>query len=333
MSANPPGADAYRTILDAVGDDLAAVNRLLKDRLASAEEEVIPRLAEHLIEAGGKRIRPTLTLAAARISGYGGDRHIPLAAAVELIHSATLLHDDVVDGSVLRRGRAAANTLWGNKLGVLVGDFLFSRSFQLMVEADSLPILGALADAAVTIAEGEVLYTTAAHDLEASDDAYLRMLAAKTAALFAAATQVGAQIANAPQSAVEAFHAYGHNLGIAFQLADDALDYGGSQDATGKGVGDDFREGKATMPVLLAYRQASEEEREFWQRVIIRGERDESDLGTAQKFLARHGGLERTLEVAERYAAAARAALAEIEASPLQAALSDLTRAVVRRAA
>lgn len=331
MNTTPPGATAYNTILEAVGDDLATVGRLLKSRLTSAEEEVIPQLAEHLIEAGGKRIRPTLTLAAAKSCGYEGDRHILLAAAVELIHSATLLHDDVVDGSTLRRGRAAANTLWGNKLGVLVGDFLFSRSFQLMVEAGSLPILGVLANAAVTIAEGEVLYTTAAHDLQADDQSYLRMLAAKTAALFAAATQVGAQVSDASLETVQAFRDYGQNLGIAFQLADDALDYGGSQDVTGKGVGDDFREGKATMPVLLAYRQAEEEEIKFWRRVIVEGNRMDGDLENAIEILKRRGSLEATLEIAERYAADARVAIGRVKTTQLQSALSGLTRSVVRR--
>ncbi|HKK36595.1 MAG TPA: polyprenyl synthetase family protein, partial [Paracoccaceae bacterium] len=234
-------------------DDLERVNALIADRMASEHAPRIPEVTRHLVEAGGKRLRPLLTLAAARLCGCKGDAHVKLAATVEFIHTATLLHDDVVDESAQRRGRPTANLLWDNKSSVLTGDYLFARAFQLMVETDNLRVLGILSDAAATIAEGEVMQLATAGNLATGEAAYLRMIHGKTAALFAAATEVGAVIAGEPEPRIDALRDYGRTLGMAFQIVDDLLDYGGAAASMGKDVGDDFREGKVTLPVLLAW--------------------------------------------------------------------------------
>lgn len=324
---------AYERILAEIGSDLTKVDKLLTERLTESEEPLIPELARHLIEAGGKRLRPVLALAAARACNYEGEHHIRLAAAVELIHSATLLHDDVVDGSELRRGRAAANTLWGNKPSVLVGDFLFSRSFQLMVETGSLSVLRSLADAAATIAEGEVMQLSTAHDLTTTQERYVQVIAAKTAALFSAAAESGAGIADPDPSVVLAYRNYGLALGIAFQLADDALDYGGSELAAGKRVGDDFNEGKATLPVLFAHQAGSPDEQEFWHRTIVEDERNDGDLERAQQIVQERDAIATTIALAEQYASQAQAALESLAASPINAALADLAVLAARRSA
>ena len=267
--------ERLQLLLDA---DMAAVNALIRDRMASDHAPRIPEVTAHLVEAGGKRLRPLLTLAAARLCGYEGDHHLRLAATVEFIHTATLLHDDVVDESQRRRGRPTANLLWDNKSSVLVGDYLFARAFQLMTETGNLRVLDILANASAVIAEGEVLQLTAASDLATSEAVYIQVIRGKTAALFAAATEVGGVIAGASEAEVAALFAYGDALGIAFQIADDLLDYGGASAALGKNVGDDFRERKMSLPVIRAVAAATPDERAFWQRTIGKGEQREGDL-------------------------------------------------------
>ena len=326
------GAAAFDRLQSLVADDLARVNGLIGDRMVSEHAPLIPKLAAHLIEAGGKRLRPILTLACARLCGYAGDDHVRLAATVEFIHTATLLHDDVVDESALRRGRASANHLWGNKPSVLVGDFLFSRSFQLMVETGSLRVLDILANAAAVIAEGEVLQLSMAKTLSETDDLYMRVIRAKTAALFQAATEVGGVVAGASEDEIAALATFGDELGIAFQLADDALDYGGAANRMGKSTGDDFREGKATLPVLIAYAAGDADERAFWRRCIERGEQADEDLAFAIELMRRHRALEATVERARSHIDAARAALAQLPQNAYRQALEDVADFVVARA-
>jgi octaprenyl-diphosphate synthase len=303
---------------------------MIRARMASENAPRIPEVTAHLIEAGGKRLRPVLTLAAARMCGYDGPFHVHLAATVEFIHTATLLHDDVVDDSKQRRGRPTANLLWDNPSSVLVGDYLFARSFQLMVETGSLRVLDILANAAATIAEGEVLQLTAARNLDTTEDIYLKVVRGKTAALFAAATQVGGVIAGTDPATEAALFAYGDALGIAFQITDDLLDYGGTT-AIGKNTGDDFREGKLTLPVIRAVASASAEERAFWTRTIGRGRLQDGDLDAALALLARHDTLASTRLTALDWAGRARAALAPLPAQPLRDMLTDLADYVVAR--
>ena len=291
-------------------DDMERVNALIRERMASEHAPRIPEVTAHLVEAGGKRLRPLLTLAAARLCGYDGEHHLRLAATVEFIHTATLLHDDVVDESARRRGRPTANLLWDNKSSVLVGDYLFARAFQLMVETGSLRVLDILANASAVIAEGEVLQLTVAANLATDEATYLRVVRGKTAALFAAACEVGGVIAGAPERQVEALRTYGDALGVAFQITDDLLDYGGLASALGKNVGDDFRERKLTLPVIRAVAAATPAERDFWARAIGRGQQRPGDLDEALRLLARHGALVATHAAAEAHAARARAACA-----------------------
>lgn len=314
-----------------LAEEMDAVNRLIRERMASRHAPRIPEVTAHLIEAGGKRLRPMLTLAAARLCGYGAGFHIHLAATVEFIHTATLLHDDVVDESTRRRGRPTANLLWDNKSSVLVGDYLFARSFQLMVETGSLRVLDILSNAAATIAEGEVLQLTAAQDLSTDEAIYLQVVRGKTAALFAAACEAGAVIAGAPEAEVQALATYGDALGIAFQMADDLLDYEGSAATIGKNTGDDFRERKMTLPVIKAVARADAHERAFWQRVIEKGEQVEGDLDRARSILLRHGALAATRAEALDWSARARAALSILPEDPLRTALQDLADYVVAR--
>jgi len=314
-----------------VGDDLAGVDQVIHFRIAS-ETVLIPQLAAHLVDSGGKRLRPLITLAAARHFSYPGEGHIKLAAAVEFIHTATLLHDDVVDGSALRRGRPAANTLWGNKPSILVGDFLFSRAFQLMVEAGSPPVLDVLANASAVIAEGEVMQLQSSKNLAISEADYLKVITGKTAALFSAAAEAGAMIAGAQPVQAAAMRDYGMNLGIAFQLVDDALDYSGRQAVMGKSVGDDFRECKVTLPIVLSLLTASDEERRFWRRTIEVSVQEEGDLSRAIEYLERGGALLATIERARSYGRAARDALAVCDESEIKTALADVADFVVERA-
>ena len=314
-----------------LSDEIAAVNTLIRTRMASEHAPRIPEVTAHLVEAGGKRLRPMLTLAAARLCGYQGEDHVKLAATVEFIHTATLLHDDVVDESGQRRGRPTANLLWDNKSSVLVGDYLFARSFQLMVETGSLRVLDILANAAATIAEGEVLQMTAASDLRTDESIYLQVVRGKTAALFSAATEVGGVIAGVPEAQVKALFDYGDALGIAFQIADDLLDYQGDAKATGKNVGDDFRERKLTLPVIKAVAQATDEERAFWVRTIEKGKQTEGDLVEALALMEKYGTLEATRADARTWAAKARAALEALPNHEIRAMLSDLADYVVAR--
>ena len=311
--------------------DMERVNALIRVRMASDHAPRIPQVTAHLVEAGGKRLRPMLTLAAARMCGYEGPYHIHLAATVEFIHTATLLHDDVVDESRQRRGRPTANLLWDNKSSILVGDYLFSRSFQLMVETGSLRVLDILANASATIAEGEVLQLTAAQDLATTEAIYLQVVRGKTAALFSAATEVGGVIAGAPEAQVKALHVYGDALGVAFQIVDDLLDYAGSSAAIGKNIGDDFRERKLTLPVIKAVARADPSERAFWQRVIEQGDQREGDLEQAQALLGRRGAMDDTRADALAWAAKAKAALGLLPAHDLRQMLSDLADYVVAR--
>lgn len=314
-----------------LAEDMAAVNALIRERMASEHAPRIPEVTAHLVEAGGKRLRPMLTLAAARMLGYAGGDHVKLAATVEFIHTATLLHDDVVDESQRRRGRPTANLLWDNKSSVLVGDYLFSRSFQLMVETGNLRVLDILANASATIAEGEVLQLTAAQDLRTDEGIYLKVVRGKTAALFAAATEVGGIIAGAPEAQVGALRDYGDALGIAFQIADDILDYGGSDAVIGKNTGDDFRERKLTLPVIKAVARADAEERAFWERVIEKGDQREGDLSQALAILRRHDSIAASRDEALAWSARAKAAIGNLPVNELRDTLSELADFVVRR--
>ncbi|MCB1993355.1 MAG: polyprenyl synthetase family protein [Geminicoccaceae bacterium] len=328
----PAEAPPLSLVKRLVADDLAAVNSLILERLQS-EVTLIPELARHLIAAGGKRVRPTLTLLAARLCGYEGDRHIALATSVEFIHTATLLHDDVVDESDLRRGRSTANALWGNKAPVLVGDFLFSRAFQLMVADGNIRVLDILANASAVIAEGEVAQLLTAGDVQTTEAAYYDVIRAKTAALFQAACRIGAVVADRPAVEEEALATFGDELGIAFQLVDDALDYSAREAQLGKTIGDDFREGKASLPVLLAYAAGNPAERAFWERVIGEpaGQR-EDDLAEAQLLLARHGTLDATLAQARASGQRARGCLEVFERSPWRDALEEIVDFSIARA-
>jgi octaprenyl-diphosphate synthase len=314
-----PSLDALIALTAA---DLERVNGVIAARMSSPVS-LIPRLADHLVGAGGKRLRPLLTVAAAQLCGYGGDQHVKLAACVEFIHSATLLHDDVVDGSDLRRGRPAANAIWGNKASVLVGDFLFTRAFELMVEVGSLEVLGILSGASSVIAEGEVLQLSTANNTATSEATYLEVIKAKTAKLFSAAAEVSPVIAGRPTAERAALASYGMNLGIAFQLVDDALDYGGSAAKLGKAVGDDFREGKITLPVILAFLRGDTAERTYWNRVMEKLDQTGDDLEKAIELLHRHHALADTLERARHYGAMARDALGLFADTPIKRALLE----------
>jgi octaprenyl-diphosphate synthase len=325
-----PGTDALDTLTALVAEDLEACNQAIVGRMHSPVE-LIPQLAGYIVAAGGKRLRPLLTLASARLCGYDGRRQVALAACVEFIHTATLLHDDVVDESDLRRGRASANAVFGNKASVLVGDFLFSRAFQLMVEDGSLDVLRILSNASAVIAEGEVLQLTTSNDTATSEQAYLEVIRSKTAELFAAACRIGAVVASRPQAEEAALRDYGMNLGVAFQLVDDVLDYSALQARLGKTVGDDFREGKITLPVILAFRRGNDEERAFWRRALEEMDQRDGDLDRAIELMGRHGALRDSVERARHYAAIARDALGLFAESPVKRALLDVLDFVVDR--
>jgi octaprenyl-diphosphate synthase len=331
MGLDEAQAKPHERLAAALAGDMAEVNALIRARMASEHAPRIPEVTAHLVEAGGKRLRPMLTLAAARMCGYDGPHHVHLAATVEFIHTATLLHDDVVDESRQRRGRPTANLLWDNKSSVLVGDYLFARAFQLMVETGSLRVLDILSSAAATIAEGEVLQLTAAANLATTEDIYLKVVRGKTAALFSAATEVGGVIAERDEETIRALHTYGDALGIAFQIVDDLLDYGGDATATGKNLGDDFRERKLTLPVIRAVAAADDEERAFWRRVIEKGDQRDGDLDRALGLLARHGTMEATRTEALAWAATAKTAIARLPAHPIKTMLADLSDYVVAR--
>ena len=333
MGLDEARAKPHERLAEYLAADMEAVGRVIRARMASEHAPRIPEVTAHLVEAGGKRLRPMLTLATARMCGYAGEDHVKLAATVEFIHTATLLHDDVVDGSSQRRGRPTANLLWDNKSSVLVGDYLFARSFQLMVETGSIRVLDILADAAATIAEGEVLQLTTAANLATDADTYLKVVRGKTAALFAAATEVGGVIAARPADEVEALRVYGDALGIAFQMVDDLLDVAGDAAVTGKNVGDDFRDRKLTLPFIKAVAKADAGERAFWVRTIEKGDQTEADLATALDLLGRHGAIDETRTEAVAWAARAKAALGPLPDHPLKGMLVDLSDYVVARIA
>ncbi|MEL6586534.1 MAG: polyprenyl synthetase family protein [Pseudomonadota bacterium] len=322
----------HERLAAACADEMDAVNTLIRARMASDHAPRIPEVTAHLVEAGGKRVRPLLTVASAKMCGATGQDHIKLAATVEFIHTATLLHDDVVDESDQRRGRPTANLLWDNQSSVLVGDYLFARAFQLMVETGSLRILDILSGAAATIAEGEVLQLTAARNLATTEATYLQVVRGKTAALFEAAAQVGGVVAKAPEDHVTALAAFGDALGVSFQIVDDWLDYGGAGDGIGKNLGDDFREGKLTLPVIRALERGSEAERTFWRENLELAKSTDDALAHARTLLAQHGTLEETRLEALAWRDRAKAALDRLPSSDLRDMLADLADYVVARA-
>ncbi|WP_417821250.1 polyprenyl synthetase family protein [Terasakiella sp.] len=331
MDKHSSGPSAVETLTNLVADDLKAVNAAILERMQSPVA-LIPQLAGHIIAAGGKRLRPMLTLASAQLLDYQGSKHVGLAACVEFIHTATLLHDDVVDESDLRRGQDSANAIWGNKASVLVGDFLFSRSFELMVQADSLKVMEILSHASSVIAEGEVLQLITANDADTTEDAYLEVIQAKTAQLFAAACHVGGLVAGATPEQEEALQSYGNNLGIAFQLIDDALDYSAKQAELGKAVGDDFRDGKMTLPVILAVARGDDEEKAFWKRTQEDQDFQDGDLERALNLLQKHNTLDDTVARARQYGEKAIADLDIFPQSPAREALKGIVEFCIERA-
>ena len=329
IDADNPTA-ALDRLSDLLAGDMQSVNRIIVDRMQSPVA-LIPQLAGYIVAAGGKRLRPLLTIAAAELCGYSGGRHHKLAAAVEFIHTATLLHDDVVDESERRRGQSSANALFGNQASVLVGDFLFSRAFELMVEDGPLDVLRILSRASAVIAEGEVLQLATTNNLETSVAEYLAVVEAKTAALFAASCEIGAIVADRPVAEAEALYQFGLNFGIAFQIVDDVLDYSAREALLGKTIGDDFREGKITLPVILSFRRGSEEERSFWTRTIAEGQIGDGDLERAVALMKQHKALEATMERARSYGAIAHDALAIFPDRPEKAAMQDVIGFCVHR--
>ena len=321
---------SVKPLVDLTREDMTLVNQLILSKTGS-EVTMIPEVAQHLIDSGGKRLRPMLTLAAARMCGYQEEEHITLAASVEFMHTATLLHDDVVDESDMRRGKQSARIVWGNQASVLVGDFLLGQAFRMMVDAGSMEALDVLSTASTVIAEGEVMQLAAAQSMETTEDDYLAVIRGKTAALFSAACEVGPILANAEKPVRDAFRSYGMNLGLAFQLVDDALDYGGSKAELGKNVGDDFHEGKITLPVLLAYRRGNAEEQEFWRKAMESDEADPKALEHAMDLLAKHGAIPDTVARARHYGEIARDALAPLPAGEYKDALLEVVEFCVSR--
>ena len=317
-------------LIELTASSMEAVDALILERTQS-EVEFIPMLAEHLIKAGGKRVRPLLTVAAAELSGEIDARAIKIAASVEFIHTATLLHDDVIDASTKRRGIATANHLWGNKASVLVGDFLFARAFELLVEVEDINVLGKLASASAVIAAGEISQMLLVGKPESSPDEYLEVIIGKTAELFAVAAETGAMVSGANAEAVAIMRSYGKAFGIAFQIADDALDYRADEATLGKMMGDDFSEGKITLPVILAWQRGDETERDFWRRCLTEKDLREGDLKEAQTLLAKHNAIEDALLEAQRYADEAVTSLNKLPKSDLRDALIEAVLAAVVR--
>lgn len=324
----PP--ESLKPLLDLVTEDMSAINRIILDK-AISDVDLIPELAHHLIDSGGKRLRPMLAIASSKLCNYSGSGHIRVASAVEFMHTATLLHDDVVDDSELRRGKQTARMIWGNQASVLVGDFLLGQAFLMLVEVGSMPVLRILSNAAAVIAEGEVMQLAASKNMATTEDDYLTIINAKTAALFSAAAEVGGAIAERPKDEQAALRSYGKNLGLAFQLVDDALDYSGDSARLGKAIGDDFREGKITLPVILAFRRGSESERGFWNRTIVEGEISSGDLEHAIALMKKHKAVAATLERARSYGAIARDALAIFHDCEEKTAMQDVIAFCVER--
>ena len=326
-----PHPASIERLAELVAPDMERVNATILARTGS-DVAMIPEVANHLISSGGKRLRPMLTLAMAKLAGYAGDGHIKLAAAVEFMHTATLLHDDVVDESDLRRGKLAARMVWGNEASVLVGDFLLGQAFKMMVEVGNLHALDILSSAATVIAEGEVMQLGAAKNTATNEDEYMAVIRAKTAELFAAACEVGPALAAQEKTELAACRSFGMNLGIAFQLVDDALDYGGKSARLGKNVGDDFREGKVTLPVVLSFRRGSESERAFWNRTLVDGDIHDGDLDQAIALMAKHHAIEDTVGRARHYGAIATDALALVPLSAIKTALEEAVAFCIARA-
>jgi len=323
-------SQGLKPLLALVSEDMEAINRIILDKAVS-DVEMIPELAHHLIDSGGKRLRPMLTIATAKLVGYPGSGHIRVASAVEFMHTATLLHDDVVDESATRRGRKTARMIWGNQASVLVGDFLLGQAFRMLVDVGSLPVLKIMSNAAATIAEGEVMQLAAAKNTATTEDEYLAIINAKTAALFSAASEVSPALAQRPAEEQTALKSYGKNLGLAFQLVDDALDYAGDSSRLGKSTGDDFREGKITLPVILSFRRGSSEERAFWNRTIVEGEIKDGDLEQAVALMKRHKAIEATMERARSYGAMAHDALAIFPDGHVRSALQKVITFCINR--
>ncbi|MBL0318128.1 MAG: polyprenyl synthetase family protein [Alphaproteobacteria bacterium] len=330
-SAGTPNAFSFEDIRGLIASDLAAVDQRILS-LAEKRAPLIGTLLHHILSSGGKRLRPMLTLLSAQAFNYKGQYHIDLAASIEFIHTATLLHDDVVDGSMLRRGKPTANDVWGNKASILVGDFLLSQAFELMVGTGSISVLDILSRTSSIISEGEVLQLSNERNLRITEDTYIHIITAKTAALFSAACEVGAVIANRASHEQAAMADYGLNLGIAFQIADDTLDYSAEQAKLGKTVGDDFREGKVTLPIILALKQATPTEELFWHQVITTGEQHQDDLQVALKLLQEKNIIEASLDIAKDYVNKALQSLANMPASPAKDAMLLLAQFAVNRA-
>jgi octaprenyl-diphosphate synthase len=321
---------SVKPLVDLTKTDMERVNQLILSK-AGSDVQMIPEVANHLISSGGKRLRPMLTLASSALFGYKGENHIKLATSVEFMHTATLLHDDVVDESDLRRGKSTARMIWGNQASVLVGDFLLGQAFRMMVDVGSIDALDVLSSAACVIAEGEVLQLSVAKNMETTEDDYLSVIRAKTAALFAAAAEVGPIVADAGKSGRNAMKSYGMNLGLAFQLVDDALDYGGKAADLGKNVGDDFREGKITLPVILAYRRGTEDERAFWRKAIEGGDSSDQNLEKALGLITKYGTLNDTIGRAVHYGTIARDALAPLPDTAWKSALMEVIDFCIER--
>lgn len=326
----PPRKSGIEPLVALVRPGMERVNQLILDK-AGSDVRMIPEVANHLINSGGKRLRPMLTIASAEMFGYQGDHHIKLAASVEFMHTATLLHDDVVDESDRRRSKPTARIIWGNQASVLVGDFLLGQAFRMMVDVGSMDALDVLSTASAIIAEGEVMQLSAAKKLSTTEDDYLAVIKAKTAALFLAAAEVGPIVAGAGSDERAALRSYGLNLGLAFQLVDDVLDYGGNEGDLGKNVGDDFREGKITLPVLLAYRRGSDDERAFWKKSLEDGDNGAERLEKARALMSKHGALADTIQRARHFGAIARDALAPMPATPQKDALLEVVDFCISR--
>jgi len=318
------------SVLALIGDDLKSVERQFKKDLDS-NVPLIRKVGEYVLSSGGKRIRPALLLLAARLLDYKGERHIPLASVVEFIHTATLLHDDVVDSANMRRGLASANTLWGNEASVLVGDFLFSKSFSLMVANGDLNILRVLANATTQIAEGEVLQLICTSDVDITEERYIEVVVCKTAVLLAAACQAGAILGNASPEQEAALAAFGMDLGIAFQLMDDTLDYIADEKDFGKNIGHDLEEGKVTLPLIEALRHCSDKERTTVGEIVVKEELERVDFDRVFEIVSRFGGIHYTTNKARQYVASAKSHLEVFDDSPLRSALFKLADYVVTR--
>jgi len=316
--------------LNLIGDDLKLVEQQFRKDLES-DVPLIRKVGEYVLSSGGKRIRPALLLLSARLCGYQGNKAVPLASVIEFIHTATLLHDDVVDSATLRRGIASANTLWGNEASVLVGDFLFSKSFSLMVGVGSLDILRVLSDATTVIAEGEVMQLLCTGELDLTEERYINVVKSKTAILMSAACEAGAILGSVPPERQKALADFGMELGIAFQLMDDLLDYTATEEEFGKCIGHDLEEGKITLPLIHTLRSCTPAERLVIEAVVEKDEMSLDEFREVSGLVKKYDGIEYTVETARSYIAASRNRLEQFEGSIVRNALSDLAEYVVTR--